>query len=215
MVAIRLHLLKQFSLTSVISLLFHFRLVFTSADSPSLPVSFSFSLSLSLTPVTVSKVLMRSYLTLHCLIRCCWVSEFAALISWGQLNAILCWISPCNPVCCPPAGAYICAPTVDWPLCCLLLQHTTQSTSMPNSLLSATRSVPYLNTSVSNDSGGSVAISILHKNACMSLVLHVPCRVCSNLEKGTKGDTQGRGSSISLPFQVRFHLEQTERVIID
>lgn len=120
---ITIHPQKQFSVALVISSTLFFKLVFTSADLPCFTVSFS--LSLSLTPVTVSKVLMRSYLTLHCLIRCCWVSEFAASISWGQLNAILCWISPCNPVCCLPARPYISAPTVDWLLQCLHLQHTT------------------------------------------------------------------------------------------
>ncbi len=36
----------------------------------------------------------------------------------------------------------------------------------------------------------------------------------SDLEKGARGDT-GASSSIFLPFQVRLHLEQTKRVIID
>lgn len=80
------------------------------------PPSPSFPFCLALTPATVSKVLMGSYPTLHCLIRCCWVSKFPAPISRGQLNAILCWISPCNLVSRPPAGANSCVPTVDWPL---------------------------------------------------------------------------------------------------
>lgn len=74
-----LHLLIQFSLTSVRPHL-SFNSLFTSADSPSLPVPSSQPCFLSLAdPVTVSKVLMRSYPTLHCLIRCCWLSRFCRL----------------------------------------------------------------------------------------------------------------------------------------
>lgn len=143
-------------------LTFLFKPLFTSADSPSL------SVSLSLTPV--SKVLTRSYLTLHCLIRCCWVSEFVALISWGQLNAILCGISPCNLVCCSPAaGAYICALTVDWPLRCLLLQHTTVllHARQHTQCYKMSRSALYFYALVSKYSANSVAVF----NICIFLVL--------------------------------------------
>lgn len=103
---------------------------------------------------------MRSYLTLHYLIRCCWVSKFAALISRGQLNAILCWISPCNLVCCSPAGAHICAMTVDWPLGDLLLRHTTVHlhAKQPTQCYKMSRSALYCHAVISNDSAKCVAI---------------------------------------------------------
>lgn len=88
--------------------------------------SYCLIVSVSLSdPVTVSKVLMRCYLMLHCLIRCCWRSNFSALITRGQLNAILCWISPCNLAWFLAVWGDVCAVTVNLPLGCLFLQHTT------------------------------------------------------------------------------------------
>lgn len=159
-IPIHLHLLIPFPPTSVKSLLkFSFKLT-AYLRRLALPLSVSFFQPLSLTPVTVSKVLMRSYLTLHCLIRCCWVSKFAAPISRGQLNAILCWISPCNLVCCSPAAAYICAMTVDWPLGGLLLRHTTVHlhAKQPTQCYKMSRSALYCHAVISNDSAKCVAI---------------------------------------------------------
>ena len=55
---------------------------------------------------------MRSYLTLHCLIRCCWVSEFAGPWSLGvslMLSSAGCllvtWSASCQPL-----GPYNCVP---------------------------------------------------------------------------------------------------------